>query len=219
MRFCLKDKTMEDILADKNVSSLLIFERKNTDIVIGVPHHAPAGKSELLCPNHRNSDENAGYLGKYIAEKLNCCCIIACNYHLDVNKCLCSDYGVHIARWCPKYLIEIHGHGSDSAKFDIEISSGSAKNNKYSQKLEKLLCEKWVDDDILSHVSISGDYGAIKLKASGSATIIDSRWIAFHIELPPELRFEKGRKSGEPPQIGYKFCDYLIESLKEMSLV
>ena len=72
-----------NILESKK-SSLVIEERGNKNIVIGMPHHAPAGVDTLPC--NRFADENTGYLGRYIAENLDCCSIIACNYTIDVNK-------------------------------------------------------------------------------------------------------------------------------------
>jgi hypothetical protein len=68
----------ELMLESTSTSILIIEERKFKDIIIGVPHHAPAGIDKLPCLEHEESDENAGFLGRYIAEKLNCCSIIAC---------------------------------------------------------------------------------------------------------------------------------------------
>jgi len=65
-----KLKIAESILKSASISALIIEERKFKDIVIGVPHHAPAGIEKLPCLEHPESDENAGYLGRYIAEKL-----------------------------------------------------------------------------------------------------------------------------------------------------
>jgi len=104
---------------------LIIEERENTNVVIGVPHHAPAGVSELPCSSHTTSDENTGYLGKYIADKLDCCYIIACNYSIDVNKCLGTDYSIKLLKWAPKLFVEIHGHHRKRTRNDVEISCGS----------------------------------------------------------------------------------------------
>lgn len=100
---------IESILGSVSASVLIIEERKFKDIVVGVPHHAPAGTESLPCIAHPKSDENAGYLGRYVARNLNSCSIIACNYRIDVNKCLRSDYSMQIAQWNPKFLVEIHG--------------------------------------------------------------------------------------------------------------
>ena len=90
--------TVEQYLEATDASLLVIEERGQTDFVIGVPHHAPVGTPTLPCPEHENSDENAGFLGRYLAEKLDCCSAIACNYPIDVNKSLQSDYSMQIAR-------------------------------------------------------------------------------------------------------------------------
>jgi hypothetical protein len=203
------------LVLESTSTSLLIEERRITDIVIGVPHHAPAGVEKLPCG--RVSDENAGFLGRYIAEKLDCCSIIACNYTMDVNKCSGRDYAVQIAKWQPKVLVEIHGHGGKKAKYHIEISSGSKEENKeYSMPLAKKLSDKHLKDDQQKEISICGDYGKIYFKAKDTATIRDGRWRAFHIELPPKLRIPGDDKRGKPPRLGYQFCDCLVEVLKEM---
>ena len=129
----------ELMLESTEPSLLIIEERKRKDIIVGVPHHAPAGISKLPCPEHPDADENAGFIGRYVAEKLNCCSLIACNYTTDVNKFFRTDYTMQIARWNPKVLIEIHGHGAVKAKTDIEISSGSSSNDKFSKELAEKL--------------------------------------------------------------------------------
>ena len=121
----------ELMLESTEPSLLIIEERRRKDIVVGVPHHAPAGIPKLPCPDHPDSDENAGFLGRYIAERLKCCSIIACNYPVDVNKFFRTDYTMQIASWNPKVLIEIHGHGGKNAKSDIEISSGSSSQRQF----------------------------------------------------------------------------------------
>ena len=197
-------------------SHLIIEERELRDIVVGVPHHAPAGVKFLPCPEHRESDENAGHLGRYIAAGLNCCSIIACNYKVDSNKSLRSGYSKQIIKWNPSILVEIHGHGGTKAKSDIEISSGKSKNNKYSVRLEKLLKHKCSKNEKLRNLSICGNLSKIYFKATNSLTIIDDRWISFHIELPSQLRKPENAKKGNPPSLGFEFCDYLIDSLKEL---
>lgn len=205
-----------ELMLESTVNSLLIIEeRKRKDIVIGVPHHAPAGIPNLPCSTHPDADENAGFLGRYIAEKLNCCSVIACNYPVDVNKYFRTDYTMQIASWNPKVLIEIHGHGEKKAKFNIEISSGSPENEKHSKNMADKLKTSFLNDNDLKTLTISGEYNKIYFKASDSVTITDGRWISYHIELPPSLRKPEKNGSGKPAAIGYKFCDYLLGEVKK----
>jgi len=44
----------ELMLEATNTSLLIIEERQHKDIVVGVPHHAPAGVDHLPCPEHGN---------------------------------------------------------------------------------------------------------------------------------------------------------------------
>ena len=206
----------ELMLEAASTSILIIEERKFKDIIIGVPHHAPAGTVKLPCANHEDSDENAGFLGRYIAEKLNCCSIIACNYTYDVNKYFRSDYSMQIAQWNPKFLVEVHGHGGTKAKADIEISSGSSSNDIHSKKLADKLSDKLSEIQQLKGISTYGEYDKIYFKAKNSVTINDGRWIPFHIELLAELRKPTNGITGKPSKLTYKFCDYLVESLIEL---
>ena len=116
-------------------SLLIIEERARSDIIVGVPHHAPAGVPFLPCPEHSDSDENTGFIGRYLAERLDCCSVIACNATVDPNKHLHSDYTMQIASWSPSVLIEIHGHGKVRSPYDVEISCGSAKFSTHSEAL------------------------------------------------------------------------------------
>jgi len=205
-------RTKEQLATSQSL--LIVEERDNKNIVIGVPHHAPAGVRYLPCNPRRPADENTGYLGYYVAEKLNCCCIIACCYKTDVNKSRNSDYVKQIAQWNPQIIVEIHGHGPKGANYDIEISGGSELENKHSVALADSLRGKCSNDKALKQLSISGDYNAIEFTAKGSATIVDDRWVSFHIELPPQLRKGKWRRG--PPPTGYKFCDRLVDALREI---
>lgn len=222
MKLLMEEVTMntELILECSTASILIIEERKKSDIVIGVPHHAPMGVKYLKAKNkngkQKEADENTGFLGKYIAEKLDCHSVIACNYTIDVNKFLRSDYTMQIAQWNPKFLVEIHGHGGNRANFDIEISSGEV-NNKYSKEMAQKLQNKCSKNNLLQRVikNISGDYDNIYYQASEAVTINDGRWLPFHIELPDKLRISKNKKIGKPPDEGYLFCDYLVEALNE----
>lgn len=205
----------EQLLELPAPSLLIIEERPRKDIVVGVPHHAPSGQSTLPCPEHVDSDENAGFLGRYLAEALGCCSVIACNYPIDSNKYLQSDYTMQIARWSPKVLVEIHGHGGRKARSDVEISSGSLGADSYSRALAERLSAALAGHALLEDISICGDYKKIYFKASKSLTISDGRWLSYHLELPYVLR--KTRLRGEkPPAIGYRFCDLLAGVLVEL---
>jgi hypothetical protein len=206
----------ELMLESTEPSLLIIEERSRKDIVIGIPHHAPAGKMSLPCSEHKESDENAGFLGRYLAEKIDCCSIIACNYPVDVNKFFRSDYTMQIAHWNPKVLIEIHGHGGTKAKSDIEISSGSSNEDRFSSVLAEKLRNVLSTLEDLRDISICGEYKSLYFKAGGAVTISDGRWIAYHIELPPELRKTSSRPNGKPPQAGYRFCDALANVLMNL---
>lgn len=208
--------SVELMLESAESSLLIIEERWHKEIVVGVPHHAPAGRTALPCPEHKASDENAGLLGRYVAEALDCCSILACNYTIDVNKFFRSDYAMQIARWNPRVLIEVHGHGGTKANHDIEISSGCSDNDRYSHLLATKLKDILADTDELKDLSICGRYSELHFKASGSVTISDGRWVAYHIELPPELRKRSESASGRPPDLGYRFCDALIKAVREI---
>jgi hypothetical protein len=206
----------ELILETTKTSLLIIEERKRKDIVIGVPHHAPAGISTIPCQEHPDADENAGFIGRYIAENLNCCSLIACNYTTDVNKFFRTDYTMQIASWNPKVVIEIHGHGAAKAKADIEISSGGSNNDKFSKELSDKLSASFASRPNLKNIKVCGEYNKIYFKASTAVTISDGRWISYHIELPPNLRKPAGNAVGKPPEIGYEFCRFLVKAIQEI---
>lgn len=198
----------KEILNNSDASFLLAKERNNKKVVIAVPHHAPIGTSKLPCAQHEISDENAGVLGDYISRLLNCCSIVACNYFIDSNKSKESDYFKRIQTWKPKFLIEIHGHGSRLANYDIEISSGSLENNTWSKKLAEKLQRKMADARALRDFTISGNYNQIYFKASSSITISTDNWISFHIELPKAIRAKKS--------VSIQFCELLADCIEEL---
>jgi len=206
----------ELMLESTEPSLLIIEERKHNDVVVGVPHHAPAGILTLRCSKHPDADENAGFLGRYIAEKLKCCSIIACNYTVDVNKFFRTDYTMQIASWNPKVLIEIHGHSGGKANSDIEISSGSSDNDRFSKDLADKLASSFSTVEELNALSVCGEYSKLRFKARGAVTISDGRWVSYHIELPPVLRKPPNNVSGKPPDIGYQFCNFLIKAIKAL---
>jgi len=207
----------ELMLESTETSMLIVEERKRRDIVVGVPHHAPAGTSTLPCTEHPEADENAGFLGRYLAEKIDCCSVIACNYTIDANKSAQTDYTMRIIEWSPRILIEIHGHGNKKARSDIEISSGGIDNDRFSMELASRLRKSISTHPELKSISICGEYEKIYYTAKSAVTISDRRWLSYHIELPPDLRKPDDDRNGKPPEIGYQFCRYLAQALNAMN--
>jgi hypothetical protein len=206
-----KKPTKEEIdavLNETKKENLLILQGNEQRVVIGVPHHAPLGISELPCPEHRDADENTGFLGAEVARLLDCNYIIACNATQDPNKNKETEYSQQILSWKPSILVEIHGHGGRFAKFDIEISSGSAGRNKWSLGLEERLKNKMNTEPLLKDFTVSGDFNKIYFKAAKSYTITTPEWVALHIELPKKIR--------ETPEIYLPFCRMLAESVSEL---
>jgi len=201
---------MDQILKIQNRSMLVFEEGVNKRIVVGVPHHAPLGVSELPCPDHDDSDENTGFLGYYLAQLLECPLIVACNYFIDSNKDDKSDYFVKLVDLSPQFLVELHGHAGEKARYDIEISSGKQKSN-WSSDLAMKLRVKMDQVSELAPYTISGDYKNIYFKASRSKTIVTDQWIAYHIEIPFSIR--KHRSLYIP------FCEILAGCLKNIMLV
>ena len=196
-------------------SHLIIEKRTRFDIVIGVPHHAPAGVPTLPCPEHSDSDENTGFIGRHIAKRLDCCSIIACNSAIDPNKHLDSGYALQIAEWKPSVLIEIHGHGKVRSKYDVEISCSSAEQTDDSEGLAALVNRKLSRDADFANVSVCGRFSDIYFKATKTLTITDPRWLAYHIELSPPLRKPGNGLTGEPTGFAYKFADHLAAAMLE----
>jgi hypothetical protein len=210
------DKMDANMMLESTEQSLLIIEeRKRFDIVVGVPHHAPAGVPNLPCAEHSDSDENTGFIGRHIAEQLDCCSVIACNSAIDPNKHMRSDYAMQIAAWSPSVLIEIHGHGKVRSKYDVEISCGSAELNTCSEDLATVINRKLSEDADRADVSVCGRFTDIYFKATRTLTITDTRWLAYHIELSPRLRKPETGKTGKPTAFAYRFCDHLADALHE----
>jgi hypothetical protein len=207
----------EELLDATYPSMLIIEERESNKIVVGVPHHAPAGITKLRCAEHEVSDENTGHLARYLAEGLKCSSVTACNYTFDVNKCLRTDYAMQIAKWAPDILIEIHAHSGAHGAREVEISCGSESRNNRSVELATKL-QRAMGELPKLEISVNGDFKKIPrdLRASRTATINDSRWEAYHLELAPKLRIPR-TKTGRPPAIGFAFCDKLADVLRELS--
>lgn len=196
---------VEMLLDDPNNSHLTFISGALADIVIGVPHHAPLGISQLPCKEHPDADENAGFLGYYVSRLLNCHSIIACNYFIDSNKDKNSDYCRKILSLKPKILVEIHGHGGNSAEFDIEKSSGSQEKDFWSQEMAGRLQTGFSRVPLLQSYTLSGDFTKIYFKAKNSFTITTHEWVSFHIELPRSIRQSKSQY--------VPYCEVLAETM------
>jgi len=203
------------MLESTEPSRLIIEKRSRSDIVVGVPHHAPAGVPSLPCPEHSDSDENTGFIGRHLAERLDCCSVIACNATVDPNKHLHSDYTMQIAAWSPSVLIEIHGHGKVRSPYDVEISCGSAEFTTYSEALAAGVNRRLSEDAGFADVSVCGRFRDIYFRATKTLTITDARWLAYHIELSSRLRKPVAGLTGKPTQFAYRFCDHLAAALSE----
>lgn len=221
--------SITDILKINDTSILISKMNHQSNIVIGVPHHTPVGTFMMPCENHIYGDQNTGYVGYNIAESLNCNFLCACNYFIDPNKKKnnnYSDYYVALEKCNPKYLVEIHGHGIEHCGDDIEISSGCKEDEVHAIKLKNEI-RKIIDiqlekdknnEDLqkLKKLNINADFNKIHYKATKSSTIIDKRWISYHIELPLILRIENNE--GYLPKIGFKFAQILYKSIKNICL-
>ena len=202
------------ILFDKTASILLIEERDNNVIIIGAPHHTLGGINNMPCPEHTDGDENTGFIAWQVAELIKSSSIIACNYRIDPNKNLSTDYSNQITKWKPKYLIEIHGHGARKIdNYCIEISSGRIERNEISKIFAATLKNKFQENNNLEIYKVCGDFNHLYFKASKTATIIDDRWTPIHIELPPSIRLDKEKKL---PALAIDFIKYLSETIFEV---
>lgn len=205
----------EQILFIDNASILLTEERERKDIVIGAPHHSVGGVKKLPCFEHPDADENCGFIARKIAETLKLSSIIACNYRVDPNKNLRTDYSMQIAQWTPKYLIEIHGHGANSISDNlIEITAGSLTRNDFSKLFASTLQAKLSNNEELKYYVATGDFSKLHFKGTKSATIIDERWIPLQIELPPSLRLNP--TDNKLPKRATDLTKYLIETITEV---
>lgn len=207
---------VEEILACAEPSLLIIEQRGRKDIVVGVPHHAPAGVPRLRCAENRVSDENAGFIGRQLAEQLDCCSVIACNYTIDANKNLRTDYAVQIVAWKPRVLIEIHGSKKSESGHDVEISCGSRELTERSKALAEALSKR-LERAGVGPLTVTGDFDKLSRtsKATKTPTITRSLWIAYHVELSPRLRKPESRKTGKPPKLGNAFCQHMAAVVKE----
>jgi hypothetical protein len=170
----------------------------------------------MPCPEHSDSDENTGFLGRHIAEHLDCCSVIAGNATIDPNKHLDSDYTRQIVAWGPRVLIEIHGHGKVRSPYDVEISCGSADHTAHAEALATAVRRRMSTDGEFADVTVCGRFSDIYFKATKTLTVTDTRWLAYHIELASRLRKPDVGLTGPPTRRAYRFCDHLAAALQEL---
>jgi len=202
-------KSIEEKLAEPEKEQLLVFQPLQKEITIGAPHHAPAGIKRLPC--NRPADQNTGYLALWLANLLKCSALIATNATVDPNKKLNSKYAQALIKMAPNYLVEIHGHGSEKANFEIEISAGSNERNNWSSLLADNLSNQLKESTIFNKFTVSGDFQSIYFKATRTSTIQHKDWLGIHIELPLKLRKEKNNSS--LPKIGKNFTKLLATAI------
>lgn len=216
-----------DILKINDTSILISKINSRSDIVIGVPHHTPLGTYMMPCESHKYGDQNTGYIGFDLSKNLNSNFLCACNYFIDSNKKYdnnLSDYYKALEKCNPRYLVEIHGHGIEHCGDDIEISSGCKNDEVHALRLKEeiiAVIDKRAKEDRdskkvqeLKNLNINAEFDKIHYKAARSSTIIDNRWISYHIELPLILRI--GTEDGRLPEIGFEFANVLYEAIKNI---
>ena len=181
------------LLNDSTNSYLIYHSGNNQKILVAAPHHAPLGVQQLPCLTHPTSDENTGWIAYQLAHHLDCDLIIAGNYFLDPNKYRTSDYYKKIESLMPTTLIEIHGHGSGSANYDIEISTGSREKSHLAEQFTDYLKQALSTQDHLKNYTICGDFDRIHFRATKSLTINTVLWNAYHIELPQKIREDQNQ--------------------------
>lgn len=206
-----------DRLMTGDLTLLIVDLKKSSRLTVGVPHHTPGGRSFMPTLKKRPGDENAGFLGELLAEKLQASFVCACNYFLDPNKSLDTDYSRAIIRSNPKVLVEVHGHGHRNTDNDVEISCGSKKEEIYAVQLMDQLKERLKADHMppkLKELKIEARFDRIYFRATGAATIKKPVWRAYHIETPQFLRLAED--GPDVPEEGKIFIKLLAETLEKI---
>lgn len=198
-------------LAKRKEEDLIVGEGVRGEIVIGAPHHAPGGVETLPCS--RPADQNTGLLATRLARLLESPVVIAVNATSDPNKRMDTGYSKAVRQLAPKFLVEIHGHGGDKAKTDIEISAGGPGLNQKSTLLASVLNTELEKHPQLRDLTVCGDFQEIYYKATKTATIQHHGWAGLHIELPLLLR--KRQNNPTIPQAGQMFSRCLAAALSE----
>ena len=200
-------------LANPKEPFLIVEERVCSELVVCAPHHAPKGVDVLPCGHV--SDENVGYLARFLGQKLKVASVVVVNGTVDPNKSLETDYAKALCSFKPRVLIEIHGHGGERAQADVEISAGSKERERYAILLADALKDQIKGYPLLCDLTISAQWDQIYFKALHTATIKKDDWFGLHIELPAKLRLQK--ESNEPPSAGYLFCSVLAAVLRDLA--
>ena len=180
--------SIEAMLNNTNISYLIYQPGRDNRLLIAAPHHSPIGVPNLPCESHPTADENTGWIAYHLSKMLDCGCLIAGNYYLDPNKHKTSDYYKKIEQIQPRLLVEIHGHGSVTANYDIEISTGSRDKSTLSEEFANQLAGSFKNYPEMRDYTISGNFDRIHFRATKTLTINTDEWIAYHIELPQSLR-------------------------------
>ncbi len=212
----MKEFNSNEELLNRSQTTLLISENRDSpSIVIGAPHHAPGGTKNLPCLEHPDSDENTGVIAHRLAEISQFNSVIACNYTIDPNKDLSTDYSKQIIAWNPRFLIEIHGHGARKIDNDtIEVSSGREDKNPWSIKFAEAMQSYMAQKDFLKDYKVLGDINHLHFKARNTKTITHEGWISFHIELPPSLRVDSNNNLPEESTI--QLLSVLVATIKDV---
>ena len=182
-------------------------------VVIGVPHHAKVGKSNI-CENGRDSDENAASYAivaynalkeSHIPPKL---VIMANATGKDPNKYKDTPYFKEIFEERAEMLIECHGAGPKK-RLDIEVSAGRNSlsrpidfgralahylGNRYSIGIQK---EPGKDEAITINTDGSDTDGRLQMPANKTESLMEAEKkgiAALHLEAKPQFRIPDNGK-------------------------
>ena len=109
-------------------------------------------------------------------------------------------------------ILEIHGHGGQSAKFDIEVSCGSAGREPLAIRFAGALARDLADDPTLSALSVSGEFARVYFRATQAATMQSPLWQGLHVELPLAVR-KRPETRGLPAE-GRRIAGYLASAMR-----
>lgn len=211
----LASEMIPSTLFDRTQTSLLISNLADTDsawVVVGAPHHAPAGVRCLKC--NRPADQNTGLIAWEVAHALGAPFVIATNAEVDPNKSLTSKYSAAVRGFGPRFLLEIHGHGMRNVNFDVEVSAGSVGRSEYAVNFATALSNAMRADPELSALSVSGDFRSIRFRATRTATMHSTDWIGIHVELP--LLVRKQGSGSHLPNSGSRLATCLASAMLQL---
>ena len=203
------------LLSSKDQLIVLGCGKPAYDVVIGVPHHAPAGV-KTICENRRPADENAASyaLVAYSAlqERGVACKLVIAAHPLgsDPNKDRGSAYCEAVFKEATGLLLECHGMAVTRDR-DLELSAGSntyADTRHFGELLFSALQQRYalaVQQRPGSREAViykpQGDpaKGSLEMPATKTASLkmADEKKIpALHLEAKPRFRKHRGGKSG-----------------------